>query len=137
MPTVGEFMRAAALLEDSSAAARTMMAPVDAAMGPDVLVGGLVTSTTERTINERSTDAAGLSAELVRLASECRYRAAVVAAAAAEAAAYADAYSTYSRRRRSYDQQLDVYRSRPDSGHPGRPPHPPTPPPKPPTWADF
>lgn len=127
MPTVGDFTRAAALLEDAGAQARTLISPVRAAMGPEVLTGGALSRSTDSTIAARTGDAHAVAAELFRLATECRLRAAAVATAAAEAAAYADAMVQYDARRELHVRSPQAWSA----------PRPPSAPPAPPSWADF
>ncbi|MEE8599773.1 hypothetical protein [Euzebya tangerina] len=63
-------------MDDASVRSRSIMGPVSAAMGPEVLSGGALTASVEQVIDDSDADASALSREL-----------AVAAAAAADHAA--------------------------------------------------
>lgn len=137
MPTEGEFLRAAALLDEAAAATRALMDPVASAMGPDVFSGGRLTASVKAAIDRGEGDSRALAGEMNDLAGECQSRARAVAAAAAEAAAYRAAVARHQTDAAAYQADLAANDADPSLPHPGNAPRAPKPPATPPPWAEF
>lgn len=124
MPTVEEFEAAALQLDDAAKTTATLIDPVRAAIGGNIMVGGQLTGLVTDELDAAAKLLEQTTTELTELAATCRERAEAGRSAAAEQQVFAASYADY---------ESDLRRWR-EEGEAGPAPDPPVQPPAGSSW---
>jgi hypothetical protein len=136
MPLAEDYDAAAEALDAAALATGTLIEPPRAAIGPNVMVGGQLTSMVTDELDAAAVILEQVVTELTQLAATCRERAETCRTALVEQQAYAASYAAYEADLRDWQEASDSHDGAPGAGYPGPPPEAPPPPPSAPPWAN-